>query len=281
MKKIISIVAGLTLLTLFALPVLAKGPSAPAGNSNKGQLYLYEKNPSDWTIVENGAWGKMTYDLSGPEFSYVFNGHALISGTDYTLIYYPDPWPGTGLKCLGAGTVVDGNIHIQNSLVTGTLPIEDDGNTTGAKIWLVKSADVKCDAITEYNVVGTWKWLVLGTYEHDLVITSQDSSGAITGTGGYPAGTSPYLTGTTETITGTVTGNQITFTTTYAGPYNPGYSVTVSGTIAPDGTISGTTPWEWHTTSGNAIVPSGSMMTGWNPTEYLFEDALINFTETP
>jgi len=103
-----------------------------------------------------------------------------------------------------------------------------------------------------WNVMGTYKWLVLGTYEHDMVITTQNPDGTFSGTGGYPAGHSPYnLPGeTTETITGHVVGNQITFTTTYAGwPY----SVTVSGTIAPDGTMSGTDPWEWHTTSGVAI----------------------------
>jgi hypothetical protein len=117
---------------------------------------------------------------------------------------------------------------------------------------------------TPLSIVGPWKWLVLGTYEHDLVITSQNSDGTFSGTGGYPAGASPYTqTGqTTEAITdGLVTGNQIAFITTYAGPYNPGYSVIVSGTIAPDGKMSGTSPWEWHTTAGAATPASGS--TGW------------------
>jgi hypothetical protein len=110
------------------------------------------------------------------------------------------------------------------------------------------------------DVQGTYTWLVLGTYAHDLVITTQNSDGTFSGTGGYPAG-NPSQYQTTETITGQVTGNQITFTTTYAGPYNPGYFVTVSGTIAPDGSMSGTSPWEWHTTSGHATLASGS--TGW------------------
>jgi hypothetical protein len=112
---------------------------------------------------------------------------------------------------------------------------------------------------TPANVVGAYTWLVLGTYSHDLVIDVQNVDGTFSGYGGYPAGASPYA--TTETITGQVTGNQVTFTTKYAGPYNPGYTATAIGTIAPDGTMSGTSPWEWHMTSGLATPASGS--TGW------------------
>lgn len=116
---------------------------------------------------------------------------------------------------------------------------------------------------TPTNVKDTYTWLVLGTYEHDLVIDVQNPDGSFSGYGGYPAGAYPYDQPgeTTETITGQVTGNQITFTTTYAGPYNPGYTATAVGTIASDGSMSGTNPWEWHTTSGAATLQSGS--TGW------------------
>jgi hypothetical protein len=100
-----------------------------------------------------------------------------------------------------------------------------------------------------WDATGSYTWLVLGTYEHDLTITNQNADGTFTGTGGYPAG-GPYL--TTESITGQVSGDLITFATTYDGPYNPGYTAVVTGTIAPDGTMSGTSPWEWHTTTGTA-----------------------------
>jgi len=125
------------------------------------------------------------------------------------------------------------------------------------------------------DVTGTYTWLVLGTYEHDLVIDTQNPDGTFSGTGGYPAGNAPYnLAGqTSETITGQVIGNQITFTTTYVGPYNPGYSATVSGTIAADASMSGNSPWEWHTTSGAATLPSGS--TGWPG---LFTNSVQPFT---
>jgi len=145
MKKLLSLVIVLTLL-LISAPVFAKGKNGPAGNSNKAHLYLYEKSGDpDWEIVEGGAWGKMTYDLSGKEFNFVFNGHSLKPEVDYTLIYYPDPWPGKGLICLGSGFSDEyGDIHIQNSKITGDLPADTDNNYSeyGAKIWLVLSDDV-------------------------------------------------------------------------------------------------------------------------------------------
>ncbi len=111
-------------------------------------------------------------------------------------------------------------------------------------------------ALPNWNAVGTYQWMASGIYSHDLVITSQNTDGTFVGTGGYPAGSMPYTaTGQTpETITGQVTGDNITLTTTYTGPYNSGYSATLVGTIAADGTMSGTAPFEWHTTSGKATA---------------------------
>jgi len=125
--------------------VFAKGPHGQAGKSNIAHLYLFEKDPSTWEIVEDGAWGKMKYNLAGSEFEFVFNGHGLEPGYEYTLVYYPDPWPGNGLICLGDDTANDdGNVHIMGSVDTGDLPASDDEND-GAKIWLVLSSDVDCE----------------------------------------------------------------------------------------------------------------------------------------
>jgi hypothetical protein len=130
---------------------------------------------------------------------------------------------------------------------------------------------------TPTDLRGVYTWLVLGTYHHDLIIDTQNPDGTFSGTGGYPAGSSPYDQSgqTSEIITGFFSGNQITFTTTYSGPYNTGYSATASGTIAPDGTMSGLIPWEWHTTSGAVLLASGS--TGWPG---LFTSSLPEFTFT-
>lgn len=108
-------------------------------------------------------------------------------------------------------------------------------------------------AATNWDVSGTYVWDVFGTYFHDITLT-QDAGGVITGTAGYPSGESPYTDPgqTTEVITGLVTGDNISFTTTYDGPYAPGSVTNVSGTIAPNGHISGTAPWEWQFTGGVA-----------------------------
>lgn len=142
MKK--ALVIAVCLMFIATAAIAMAGKTAPAGNSNIGHLYLYEKDPATWEIVDDGAWGKMKYNLAGPEFSFVFNGHGLEPGRDYTLIYYPDPWPGAGVICLGSGTSNNGgNVNIAASVDTGDLPTIDDDNT-GAKIWLVLSEDVDC-----------------------------------------------------------------------------------------------------------------------------------------
>jgi hypothetical protein len=152
LTKIISIVS-FSILLIASVAVMAKGPSGQAGNSNIGHLYLWEKNPAIWQIIEDGSWGKMKYNLSGEEFEFVFNGHSLQEGAGYTLIYYPDPWPGQNLICLGSDTVNNGgNVHIKESVDTCDLPSEDDANyPDGAKVWLVLSEDVDCQ---EKRMVG-------------------------------------------------------------------------------------------------------------------------------
>ena len=76
---------------------------------------------------------------------------------DYTLIYYPDPWPGSGLICLGSDTADaygkvkmvgkgdPANPFYMEPQSTGNLPADTDANAGyGAKIWLVLSDDVDC-----------------------------------------------------------------------------------------------------------------------------------------
>lgn len=154
-KKFVGIfLAAILVMSVVALGAVAVAkpdnvPNGKAGKSNVAHLYLFEKD-ADWNIVEDGAWGKMKYNLAGPEFDFVFNGHELEPGLEYTLIYYPDkegdPWPRTDIICLGSDTVCEeGNVHIKESVDTGDLPVEGDKND-GAKIWLVLSSDVDCDS---------------------------------------------------------------------------------------------------------------------------------------
>ncbi|MBI4479314.1 MAG: hypothetical protein HY651_04765 [Acidobacteria bacterium] len=145
MKKAIVIILGFGIL-LSTLAIAQNGPTGPAGKSNTAHLYLFEKDNTTWQIVPEGAWGKMRYNLSGPSFDFVFNGHRLLTGDNYTLIYAPDPWPQYPLFCFGSGTVDSyGNIHIAGSAQPGDLPIVADSNYPGgAKLWLVWTSDVDC-----------------------------------------------------------------------------------------------------------------------------------------
>ena len=125
------------------------------GQGKADHLYLYQKVdetpdvPNDpWTIVPDGAWGKMNFK----EDMFVFNAHGLTPGEEYSLIYYPDPWPGEGLKELGSAVVdADGNVHIKGSFPFSSIPITVDANDggdgdaydyAGSKIWLVLKSDI-------------------------------------------------------------------------------------------------------------------------------------------
>jgi len=119
------------------------------------RIYLYEKDPSNWDIVGSGAWGFLDYMPEGTEFKFLFVGKKLEPFQNYTLIYYPDPWPGNGLICLGSGTADElgklkllgkgdpDNPDYVGPVDTGDLPALYDANA-GAKIWLVLSNDVDC-----------------------------------------------------------------------------------------------------------------------------------------
>jgi hypothetical protein len=101
-------------------------------------------------------------------------------------------------------------------------------------------------------------------YAHDMVL-SQDSSGNITGTGGSPAGSNTY-TWTVNSGTSTNTGNTFSFDANYTATpdaVTPQTVLKIMGTVASDGTLSGT--WSdnyqggtrsgtWTSTSGHAVA---------------------------
>lgn len=187
-KSFILIVVSLMACLVGSIAV-AGGPSGPAGKSNVGHLYLCQKDPALLSCVpgyppcneqsveclEGAGWGKMKYNLEGQIFEFDFEGHRLIEGQSYTLIYYPDN-PFGGLIYLGSDTAtgpkkdgeLNGNVHIQGSLFTGNLPASYDpnlcnvedcpSNLYGAKIWLVPSSDV-CIKSPSYptNLVGGYE----------------------------------------------------------------------------------------------------------------------------
>ena len=109
-----------------------------------GELYLYEKNPSDGSIVPGGAWGKMSYAREGTALEFVFSAYHLRPGVSYTLIYFPGPWPAEGLVCLATATGdSEGTVQVKGSVPIAHLPAKYDANyAAGAKIRLVLSDDI-------------------------------------------------------------------------------------------------------------------------------------------
>jgi hypothetical protein len=140
----------LVLLTVALLVVVLAAPAAFAKSKDKADknlVYVYAKNPLTWQIIEGGASGKMKYRPWGNKLKIRFKAQGLQPGVAYTLIYFPDPWPGHGLICLGEGVAADdGTLEMKEHFrAISELPIESDANyPCGAKIWLVLTTDVDC-----------------------------------------------------------------------------------------------------------------------------------------
>ncbi len=91
-----------------------------------------------------------------------------------------------------------------------------------------------------YDVAFTCVTGCSGSYTHDLELT-QDSSGNLTGSGGYPANTTNVY--TWVLTSGTVSGNSVDFLANYTATpdaVTPQTVMHVTGTVAGDGSISGT-----------------------------------------
>jgi hypothetical protein len=128
----------------FVIFMLCGCPLPPA------ELTLCDKDEADF---EAGCVGNfeatMTYYESAPAFDFEVTGTVPVADENYTLIYYPDPWPGSGLICLASAGAVGNDIDLSGTVVLGhDLPIPGDENA-GAKIWLVPDADLNCEDPTE------------------------------------------------------------------------------------------------------------------------------------
>jgi len=143
---LISILAASLLLSTTALAYpKGLGELKIFGLTNSFRMPLVQKNPSDWSVVEDGAWGL----LQGKFGEYLmFDGHGLKPMTSYQLIYYGydthnDEWPyATCLREVTtskAGTT--GNVVAYYSYDTANA---EKPTPIGHKIWLVLSSDVDC-----------------------------------------------------------------------------------------------------------------------------------------
>jgi predicted ribosomally synthesized peptide with SipW-like signal peptide len=116
--------------------------------------------PGESYVDFTGRHGLLDYNSEGPTFDYTFEATGLQLNTSYSLIYYADPWPGTG-GCLIATFTSDGSgdiISTSGSVDLGMdLPIATDDNAPqGAKIWLVPSTHYSTTTPGVSGQVTTW-----------------------------------------------------------------------------------------------------------------------------
>lgn len=121
-------------IDLYAEQELGNGPSQL---SNK--LFLDNKTGEpDWCFIADGTWGVLTWSSPGE-----LTAQGLNASTNYSLITYPDPWPGTGLVEICKGTSDgDGNLSLSPC---------NPPSTYQGKIWLVLSSDVSGDHMVGWN----------------------------------------------------------------------------------------------------------------------------------
>jgi hypothetical protein len=143
-KLLIYMISVLIIVSIISGTIPGKKPEKPQKIKKVERLLLIEKDPLTWEPVKPGSWGRLKYNPSGTELNYIFIGHNLQPQTDYSLIYYPDPWPGYNLRILGEGTSDSfGDFHLKETVNIGDLPRSYDNNyPIGAKIWLVLSNDI-------------------------------------------------------------------------------------------------------------------------------------------
>jgi hypothetical protein len=171
-KKSIVMFGMIALMIVTTLPVFAVKPAGPSSSNGlkKGKndhLYLYEKDPQTWDIVEDPAWAKMNINIKKNKF--VYNAHGLNPDTEYELICYQDPWPGTGSLLLGNDiTDAEGNVHIMGSINVTDLPSfiyeTEEEDFSGSKIWLVLADDYN-EITTELENWNPTEYL----FEYDLL----------------------------------------------------------------------------------------------------------------
>jgi predicted ribosomally synthesized peptide with SipW-like signal peptide len=107
-------------------------------------LVLENKNPSDWSIINDGRYAVLNFIPSGPKFVYDLKGYGLTPSTQYSLIYYADPWPGnhSGAFIAQGSTDGSGGLSLSGSVELGmNLASSPDANHPWAKIWLVPSSN--------------------------------------------------------------------------------------------------------------------------------------------
>lgn len=110
-------------------------------------LVLENKDPTTWEVLgTDGKYGEFTYGTG-----FTFKGYGLEAGTEYSLIYYKDKYPGSGSVLLVSGTGTE-FASGKSGTFTTSIPESGDFNyPVGGKIWLVLSNDFDTDHMKAWN----------------------------------------------------------------------------------------------------------------------------------
>lgn len=114
-----------------------------------------------WTpITGDGIYGILSYDCKAQKFNYTFEAYGLTPSTNYSLIYYADPWPGSnGVLIATFTTDAYGDIAPTSGSVelNMDIPNPSDANYPDhAKIWLVPSSDYSTTTPGTSGSMGAW-----------------------------------------------------------------------------------------------------------------------------
>ena len=159
MKKVLVVTLTLALaLVLSSSAAVADKGDNPShhkeggvGSSNVGFVHYYqliwEQLPDgtwQWTeVVWNGAWGKLKFNLAGPTFDFLFNGHGLQPNVDYKLVRWVEGGAPPLTVLAGGTTNGGGEIHL-----AGSYDFQED--LSNPHIWLVLGDIVTDDGYFAY-----------------------------------------------------------------------------------------------------------------------------------
>lgn len=112
-----------------------------------------ENKDASWNVISDDRYGSLSYKTAHPTFDYDLIVRGMEASTGYSLIYYPDPWPGSGSIQIAAFTTDgDGKANVSNDVDLGIdLPIASDANGAGAKFWVVRTSDWNSGQMTSWN----------------------------------------------------------------------------------------------------------------------------------
>jgi len=145
-------------IELYAEQVSGVGPIGA-----EDTLKLVKKDPVTWVPSEDA--GHLKYKTAANEFTYTFDATGLTAITQYSLIYYADPWPGDGTDHSTGALIGTFTSDINGAIVStpgnvnlGTdLPNSKDKNFgVGAKIWLVLSSDYSTTTLGAQGHMTAW-----------------------------------------------------------------------------------------------------------------------------